>query len=79
LDAGCGELERGYAPPRNARAGEWLVPIPATYLVSPKGTILLGAVYVDYRKRIHSAQLVTALNGMRRLGKPDMCPTPFGD
>ena len=49
-------------------------PDTGAYLVSPKSTILLGAVY---RKRIHSAQLVTALNGMRRLGKPDMCPTPF--
>jgi hypothetical protein len=61
-------LERGYAPPRNARAGEWLVPIPATYLVSPNGTIVLGAVDVGHRNRLHSEQLVTALNGMRRRG-----------
>jgi len=61
-------LERGYAPPRNARAGEWLVPIPATYLISPNGTIVLGAVDVDYRNRLHSEQLVTALNGMRCRG-----------
>jgi peroxiredoxin len=61
-------LEHGYAPPRNARAGEWLVPIPATYLVSPNGTIVLGAVDVDYRNRLHSEQLVTALKGMRGRG-----------
>jgi peroxiredoxin len=61
-------LEHGYAPPRNARAGEWLVPIPATYLVSPNGTIVLGAVDVDYRNRLQSGQLVTALNGMRGRG-----------
>jgi peroxiredoxin len=61
-------LECGYAPPRNARAGEWLVPIPATYLISPHGTIILGAVDVDYRNRLHSEQLVTALSGMRRRG-----------
>jgi len=61
-------LERGYAPPRNARAGEWLVPIPAAYLISPNGTIVLGAVDVGYRNRLHSEQLVTALNGMRRRG-----------
>jgi peroxiredoxin len=61
-------LERGYAPPRNARAGEWLVPIPATFLISPHGTIILGAVDVDYRNRLHSEQLVTALSGMRRRG-----------
>jgi peroxiredoxin len=61
-------LKHGYTPPRNARAGEWLVPIPATYLVSPNGTIVLGSVDVDYRNRLHSGQLVTALNGMRRRG-----------
>jgi peroxiredoxin len=61
-------LKHGYTPPRNARAGEWLVPIPATYLVSPNGTIVLGAVDVDYRNRLHSGQLVAALNGMGRRG-----------
>ena len=61
-------LERGYAPPDNARAGEWLVPIPATYLISTDGTIVLGAVDVDYRNQLHSEQLLTALEGMRRRG-----------
>jgi peroxiredoxin len=59
-------LERGYAPPRNPRAGEWLVPIPATYLIGTDGTIVLGAVDVDYRNPLHSEQLVTAVKGMRR-------------
>jgi peroxiredoxin len=61
-------LEHGYAPPRNARAGEWLVPIPATYLVSPNGTIVLRTVEFDYRNRLHPEQLVTALDGMRHRG-----------
>jgi hypothetical protein len=61
-------LERGYAPPRNASAGEWLVPMPATYLVSPNGTIVLGAVDVDHRNRLHCERRVTALDGMRRRG-----------
>jgi peroxiredoxin len=59
-------LERGYAPPRNPRAGEWLVPIPATYLIDTDGTIVLGAVDVDYRNPLHCEQLVTAVKGMRR-------------
>jgi peroxiredoxin len=59
-------LERGYAPPRNPRAGEWLVPIPATYLIGTDGTIVLGAVDVDYRNSLHSEQLITAVKGMRR-------------
>ncbi len=58
-------LERGYVPPRNARAGKWLVPIPATYLINTHGTIVLGAVDLDYRNRVHSQQLVVALKGMR--------------
>ena len=59
-------LERGYAPPRNSRAGEWLVPITATYLIGTDGTIVLGAVDVDYRNPLHSQQLVTAVKSMRR-------------
>jgi len=59
-------LERGYVPPRNSRAGEWLVPITATYLIGTDGTIVLGAVDVDYRNPLHSQQLVTAVKSMRR-------------
>ena len=59
-------LERGYAPPHNPRAGEWLVPIPATYLIGTDGTIVLGAVDVDYRNPLHCEQLVNAVQGMSR-------------
>jgi peroxiredoxin len=59
-------LERGYVPPHNPRAGEWLVPIPATYLIGTDGTILLGAVDVDYRNPLHCKQLVSAVRSMRR-------------
>jgi peroxiredoxin len=59
-------IERGYAPPRNSTASEWLVPIPATYLIGTDGTIVLGAVDVDYRNPLQSEQLVTAVKGMRR-------------
>jgi peroxiredoxin len=59
-------LEHGYVPPRNPRASEWLVPIPATYLVGTDGTIVLGAVDVDYRNPLRSEQLVSAVKGMRR-------------
>ena len=59
-------LERGYAPPHNPKAGEWLVPIPATYLIDTDGTIVLGAVDVDYRNPLHCEQLVNAVKGMRR-------------
>jgi hypothetical protein len=45
-----------------------LVPIPATYLIGTDGTIVLGAVDVDYRNRLHSEQLLIALRGMRRRG-----------
>jgi peroxiredoxin len=58
-------LERGYVPPHNPRAGEWLVPIPATYLIGTDGTIVLGAVDVDYRNPLHSEQLITAVKSIR--------------
>jgi peroxiredoxin len=58
-------LERGYAPPRSPRASEWLVPIPAMYLIGTDGTIVLGAIDVDYRNPLRSEQLVTAVKGMR--------------
>jgi peroxiredoxin len=59
-------LERGYLPPHNPRAGEWLVPIPATYLIGTDGTIVLGAVDVDYRNPLHCKQLISAVRSMRR-------------
>jgi thiol-disulfide isomerase/thioredoxin len=36
--------------------------------IAPLGTIVLGAVDVDYRNRPHSEQLLIALEGMRRRG-----------
>jgi peroxiredoxin len=59
-------LERGYAPTHHPRAGEWLIPIPATYLIGTDGTIVLGAVDVDYRNPLHCEQLVAAVKGVRR-------------
>jgi peroxiredoxin len=59
-------LERGYVPPPNSRAGEWLVPITATYLIDTDGTSVLSAVDVDYRNPLHSQQLVAAAKSMRR-------------
>jgi len=59
-------LGHGYAPPRNPNENEWLVPIPATYLIGTDGMIVLGAVDVDYRNPLHSEQLVTVVKGMRR-------------
>jgi hypothetical protein len=40
--------------------------MPATYLIGTDGTIVLGAVDVDYRNPLQSEQLVTAVKGMRR-------------
>jgi peroxiredoxin len=57
-------FERGYAPPHNPRAGEWLVPIPATYLIGTDGIIVLGAVDVDYRNPLHCKQLITAVKSI---------------
>lgn len=61
-------LQAGYAPPRTARAGKWLVPIPSTFLVNPNGRIVVSAVDPDYRNRRHGGEVITALVALRRRG-----------
>lgn len=57
---------RGYRPPKRSKDGEWLVPIPATYLIEPSGTVVLAYVDVDYRKRMPPGQISAALRGLHR-------------
>ena len=56
-------LELGYVPPRS-RAGSFLVPIPATYLVGQEGVVVLAYVDVDYRNRLDVGSLLTALQAL---------------
>ena len=54
----------GYAPPPARQPGEWLVPIPATYVLDRLGTVLLALVDADYRNPFDRDSLLTALRSM---------------
>lgn len=55
----------GYTPPAVRKAGSWLVPLPATYLLDRDGTVALAFIDVDYRKRLEPASLLTALQSLQ--------------
>lgn len=55
----------GYRPPATRQADSWLVPVPATYLLERDGTIALAYVDVDYRERVDTELLLTALRALR--------------
>jgi peroxiredoxin len=56
----------GYVPQTTADGAEWLVPIPATYIVDRGGRIAMAAIDADYRNRLDPAALVSALRGLQR-------------
>ena len=56
--------ELGYLPP-HAKSGEWLVPIPATYLLGSDGVVALAFVDVDYRNRFDHSSMLTALRALQ--------------
>jgi peroxiredoxin len=44
----------------------WVLPIPATYVVDTTGVIVLAFVDVDYRNRLEPAEIVAALESLRK-------------
>jgi len=55
----------GYVPPSTRKAGTWLVPLPATYLLHRDGTVVLAFIDVDYRKHFDPRSLLTALRALQ--------------
>ena len=41
--------------------GQWVLPVPATYLIDASGRVLLAHVEADYRQRAEPAQVLEAL------------------
>jgi peroxiredoxin len=65
-------LELGYTPPRARKPADFLVPVPATYLIDERGTVVFANIDFDYRKRLDAASLlkvVRALVERRRIIK----------
>ncbi|MFM0503478.1 peroxiredoxin-like family protein [Paraburkholderia caffeinilytica] len=57
--------ELGYLPPSTRKAGSWLVPLPATYLLDRDGSVALAFIDVDYRKPIQNEALLNALRAVQ--------------
>lgn len=43
----------------------WELPLTATYVIAPDGTIALGAVELDYRRRLAPEDVITALRALQ--------------
>lgn len=44
----------------------WALPIPATYVIDTDGVIVLAFVDVDYRDRLELAEIITAVQELRK-------------
>jgi peroxiredoxin len=44
----------------------WVLPIPATYVIDTNGVIMLAFIDVDCRNRLEPAEIVAALESLRR-------------
>jgi peroxiredoxin len=56
----------GHALPDVNGDAQWLLPIPATYVIEQNGTIALAFIDVDYRKRLEPADILATLNALSR-------------
>lgn len=55
----------GYRPPAvRDGADDWLVPVPAVYLLDRDGVVVLASVELDYRKRFDAVPLLAALKAI---------------
>jgi peroxiredoxin len=55
----------GYVPPLMKKPQDWLVPLPATYLLDRNGVVILSFIDPDYRNHYSCASLVHALRALQ--------------
>ena len=55
----------GWDVPKYQGNSSWMLPIPASFVVNPRGEIVARFVDPDYRKRMDLDELVNALRGAR--------------
>lgn len=55
----------GYTPPSARKTRDWLVPLPATYLLDRDGVVVLAFIDVDYRNHCGCGSIVTALKALQ--------------
>lgn len=56
----------GHAMPDKNGDDSWVLPIPATYVIDTHGVIVLAFIDVDYRNRLEPAEIVAALESLRK-------------
>ncbi len=45
--------------------GQWHLPLPATYVIAPDGTVKLAFVDVEYRRRLEPADILDTLSALK--------------
>jgi peroxiredoxin len=60
----------GHPLSRVNAASDWVLPIPATYVVAQDGRITLSFIDVNYRRRLEPSEIVKGLSGLRPARKP---------
>lgn len=58
----------GHPLPASNGTDDWVLPIPATYVIDRDGLIRFAFVDHDYRKRLEPAEIVDVLRSMTRTG-----------
>ena len=51
----------GHALPEVNGDEQWYLPVPASYVIAPEGTIALAFVDVDYRNRLEPVDILASL------------------
>jgi peroxiredoxin len=54
----------GHPLPAVNAASDWVLPLPATYVVARDGRIALSFVDADYRRRMEPSEILAALSGL---------------
>jgi len=55
----------GHALPPINGSDDWMLPIPATYVIAPDRRVVRAHVEVDYRTRLEPSQILAALDALR--------------
>jgi peroxiredoxin len=56
----------GHAMPEKNGDDSWILPVPATYVIDTNGIIVLAFIDLDYRNRLEPAEIVAALESLRK-------------
>ncbi|GEN99948.1 peroxiredoxin [Novosphingobium sediminis] len=64
----------GHALPDRNGGSEWILPVPATFVIAPDGRVRLAFVDTDYRNRLEPDAVLAALAGITQAGATHVRP-----